>query len=119
LPDLSSRSLGNERRQFIAGRIKAWRQIKKIAKPRGSVAETALTLLRAAVLAKSLGQVQPEPGRMVSAGNLTETGLAVASGAHAISDISYWPGARSARSNSARPERGMTTGSWGFRGVRR
>ena len=28
---------------------------------------------------------------MVSAGNLTETGLAAASGAQAIRDISYWP----------------------------
>src|SRR6516162_8595374 len=51
---------------------------------------------------------------MVSAGNLTETGLAVASGAHAIRDISYWPSGTPDRSNSAWPERRMTTGSWGF-----
>jgi hypothetical protein len=51
---------------------------------------------------------------MVSAGSRTETGLAVASGAHAIRDISHWPAGRPDRSNSAWRERGRTTGSRGF-----
>lgn len=37
MPGLSSRSLVNARRQFIASWTKARRQIKKIAKPRGRV----------------------------------------------------------------------------------